>query len=61
MFFSRLTTIGHDYPNAATYGLYGAAALVGAALVIGIADLILARRVQAFDLPSLAVEVPTRR
>jgi len=61
MFFGRLTATGQDYPDAASYGLYGATALVGAALVIGIADLILARRAQGFDPPSLGIETPAPR
>lgn len=44
LFFSRVTATHHDYPSAASYGLYGATALVGAALVIGVADLVLAPR-----------------
>jgi EmrB/QacA subfamily drug resistance transporter len=44
LFFNRLAATRGDYPGAVSLSLYGATALVGAALLIGVIDLVLSRR-----------------
>lgn len=57
LFFGRLTSVRGDYPSAASHGLYGATALVGAALLIGSADLVVAHRSQDSDVPNPKADV----
>jgi EmrB/QacA subfamily drug resistance transporter len=40
LYFNRLTATHGDYPSALSYSLYGAVALVGGAILIGVIDLL---------------------